>query len=43
MIKYGVLPLNVVVGMFYLAAIGALLVVLKMANKPLRRFRQKQK
>ena len=43
MIKYGVLPLNIIIGMFYLVAIGLALGVFKFANKPLKRFRQKQK
>ena len=43
MIKYGVLPLNVIVGMLYLAAVAVALVALKMANRPLRRFHLKQK
>ena len=43
MIKYGVLPLNIIIGMFYLVAIGLALGIFKYANKPLKRFRQKQK
>ena len=42
MIKYGVLPLNVIVGMFYLVAAGVALFALKMAYRPLRRFNTKQ-
>ena len=43
MIKYGILPLNVIVGMLYIVTVGLALAVYKLANKPLRRFTQKQK
>ena len=35
--------MNIIIGMFYLVAIGLALGVFKFANKPLKRFRQKQK
>ena len=42
MIKHGVLPLNVIVGLLYVATAGIALLALKMAMRPLRRFTQKQ-